>query len=299
MRSSLQWSVAGLGALLLATAAQAGEDTRFVADAEVTLTHDSNISRAERERDILPDQGALVAGGVTLLTEPSATTALNLRAFVEGEAWLDSEPLNRSTGGGQVVGRWKPNPGFLAPTYQMTLTAQLDDYGVDQRDSTVYSAQVFASRRLTDRVLFTYGLEGVERHSDGTVFDVAHGRIFMNADFELNASWSAYGAWSYLRGDTFSSAQFTFCNGASATDIFGLINASEALESDEGLNEAYCGSWIAYRVPAGTHSFTAGLNHAINHSLSVDISAQDVRVHAKGDNDYRRLLLRAGLLMRF
>jgi hypothetical protein len=299
MRSSLQRKVAVFSFMLLATAAHAGEGARVVGDGEVTFTHDSNISRAERERDILPDQSALAAAGLSLLTEPSLNTALNLRVFVEGEAWLDSEPLNRASGGGQVTGRWQPKPGYLAPIYQLTLTGQVDDYGVDQRDSAVFTAQLSATRRLNDRVMFTYGLEGVERHSDGTVFDVAHGRVFMNADFELSDTWSAYGAWSYLRGDTFSSAQFTFCNGASATDIFGLIAASDALENDEALNEAYCGSWIAYRLPAGTHAFTVGLNHAFSHKLSADFSAQDVRVHAKGDNDYRRLMLRAGLLMRF
>jgi hypothetical protein len=285
--------------MLLATAASAKEAVRLVGDGEVTLSHDSNVSRAERERDILPDQSALAALGLSLLTEPSTNTALNLRAFVEGEAWLDSEPLNRLTGGGQVTGRWQPKPGYLAPVYQLLLTGQVDDYGVDQRDSAVFTAQLSATRRLNDRVMFTYGLEGSERHSDGTVFDIAQGRLFMNADFELSDTWNAYGAWSFLRGDTFSSAQFSFCNGASANDIFGLIVASEALENDEALNEAYCGSWIAYRVPASTHAFTVGANHAFNHKLSADVSVQDVRVHAKGDNDYRRLILRAGLLMRF
>ncbi|MFZ5560033.1 MAG: hypothetical protein ACOY41_00650 [Pseudomonadota bacterium] len=299
MRSCLQGSVAGLGFMLLVAAAGAAERVRLVGDGEVTVTSDSNISRAQRDRDILPDASLLAAAGLTLLTEPTAQSALNLRAFVEGEAWADSEPLNRTTAGGQMIGRWQPRLGYLAPVYQLTLTTQLDDYGADQRDSLVHTAQLFATRRLNDRTLFSYGVEAQERHSDGTVFDTSHGRLFLNADFELSRAWNAYTAWSWLHGDTFSSAQREFCNGVAANDIIGLLLASEEFESDEGLNEAYCGQWIAYRLPAETHVVTLGLNHVFSHRLSADFSAQGVRVNGKGDNDYDRLLLRAGLLMRF
>lgn len=275
------------------------EERRWVMDGEATATYDSNVSRAERERDIIRDESVLANAGLVLLFEPSYNTALNLRGFVEGEAWLDSEALDRGTVGGQVIGRWQPSPGFMAPVYQLTLTAQLDDYGVHQRDSRVYSAQLFANRHLNDRIRLTYGIEGVQRESDGSVFDTRHGRAFLSADFELDDQWSAYSAYSFLHGDTFSSAQFSFCNGASANDIFGLISASTALENDEAFNQDYCGSWIAYRLKADTHALTLGFNYGISHSLSLDFSAQGVQVYGQGDNDYTRVLLRAGVLARF
>lgn len=299
MRSSWKRILSGAAGLLLATAAAASGDRPLVADGEVTFTYDSNLSRAERHRDILHDSSVLAAAGLTWLTEPTAQSALNLRAFVEGEAWADTTPLNRGSVGGQVTGRWQPRLGYLAPVYQLALTAQLDDYDADQRDSVVYTAQLLATRRLNDSMRLTYGIEGQERHSDGTVFDTTTGRLFLSADFELSQQWSAYAAWSWLHGDTFSSAQFTFCNGANANDIFNLIQASDALEKDLGLNEAYCGDWITYRLPADTHVGTIGLNRAFSHSLSADFSAQGVQVNGKGDNDYKRVLLRAGLLMRF
>ncbi|MCC2638781.1 MAG: hypothetical protein K0Q68_2500 [Moraxellaceae bacterium] len=289
-----------MGALLaLAAGTAAAEESRWVIDSELTATHDSNVSRAERERDTLNDHNLLAGAGLSAAFEPSFGTALNLRAFLEGEAWSEIDTLNRATAGGQVTGRWAPGQGYRAPVLQLTLTLQTDNYEVRQRDSSVYAAQFSATQRANDRVRVSYGLEATERRSEGTVFDGTQGRVFINGDFEIDPRWSAYTGYSHVRGDTFSSAQLSFCNGAPAADIFGLISASEALESDEAFNETFCGSWIAYRLKAQTHVLTLGLNRAFGHHLSADFSVQGVQVNGQGDNDYQRVLVRAGLLARF
>lgn len=288
-----------MAALAVPAVSRAAAEVEWVLDGEATLTHDSNVSRAERERDILSDESMLANAALVMHLEPTFKTSLNFRGFVEGEAYREITTLNRATLGGQVMGRWQPVVGFRAPVYQLSMTTQLDDYGVDQRDSLVYSAQLFASQHINDSVLLAYGIESVQRRSDGTVFDTHHIRLFLNADFELTDDLSAYAAYSYLHGDTFSSAQLSFCNGASANDIFGLIQASDALEPDEAFNEEFCGSWLAYRLKADTHALTLGLNKAFSHKLSADLSVQGADVNAKGDNNYQRMLVRFGLLARF
>lgn len=299
MKLRTQQGLGRLAAALLAFAAVEARAVEWFVDGELTATQDSNVSRAERERDIISDESVLASAGFVLAVEPTFSSSLSLRGFAEAEAFNETDTLDRGTGGGQLIGRWQPTSGYRAPVLQMVLTGQVDDYEVKQRDSFVYSAQLFATQRANDRILVTYGIEGVERRSDGTVFDTTHGRAFVSADFELDAKWSAYTAFSHLRGDTFSSAQFSFCNGVDANDIFGLIGASEALETDEAFSETYCGLWKAYRLKAVTNSLTVGLNHGFNHSLSADLSVQGVQVMGKGDNDYDRVLVRAGLLARF
>ncbi len=285
--------------LALATGVASAEESRWVVDSELTAMQDSNVSRAERERDTLSDQSLLAGAGLSALFEPSFSTALNVRAFLEGEAWREIDTLNRASAGAQVSGRWSPGRGYRAPVLQLMLTLQADDYDVHQRDSLVYAAQLSASQRVNDRIRVSYGMEATERRSEGTVFDGTQGRVFVNGDFELDRHWSAYTGYSHLRGDTFSSAQLSFCNGAPAVDIFGLISASEALESDKAFNDTFCGSWIAYRLKAQTHVLTLGLNRAFGHHLSADFSVQGVQVNGQGDNDYQRVLVRAGLLARF
>jgi hypothetical protein len=289
-----------LGALLALAAGVAGaEEVRWVVDSELTTTYDSNVSRAERERDILSDQSVLVDAGLSAHFEPSFSTAVSARLFMEGEAWREIDTLDRTTAGVQATGRWVPVQGFRAPILQLTLSLQGDDYDVRQRDSRVYAAQLSASQRVNDRIRISYGLEATERRSEGTVFDGTQGRVFLHGEFELDRNWSAYSGYSHVRGDTFSSAQLSFCNGAPAADIFGLISASEALESDEAFNGTFCGSWIAYRLKAQTHVLTLGLNRSFGHHLSADVSVQGVQVNGLGDNDYQRVLVRAGLLARF
>lgn len=297
-----QGTRAGSLALLLALVAVAparAEEGPFAFDGEVTLTHDSNITRAERKRDIISDQSALANVGAVWLTEPSATTALDFRAFLEGEAWKDTSPLDRSTAGAQAILRWAPLRGFRAPLFQLTLTGQVDEYGVRQRDSAVYTEQFFVRQRANDRIHLSYGVEATQRRSDGTVFDTLQGRAFVSADFALNRNLSAYTNYSFITGDTFSSAQMSFCNGVSANDIWGLVAASRALEKDEAFNKAYCGSWVAYRLKADTQTLTLGLNRGFGHNLSADLSVQGIEVNGQGNNDYRRYLVRAGLLARF
>lgn len=296
MRTLMQKYLPAMALLFLAAG---GAQADWVIDGETTATYDSNVSRAERERDILEDESLLGSLSLGWRTQPGHTTAINLRAFVEGEGYREITTLGRVTAGGQAILRWQPVLGFLRPVYQFSLTAQMDDYNVSQRDSAVYTVQAFASKRINDRIMASYGLEGVERRSEGTVFDTTSGRAFLNLDFMLNKEWSAYGGYSHLRGDTISSAQLAFCNGLPANDIFGLVSASTAIEPDAAFNGKFCGNWIAYRLKATTHVLTLGLNRAFSHNLSADFSVQGVEVDARGDNNYQRVLVRAGLLARF
>lgn len=284
---------------LAAEQVHAEAEWRPVLDVETTLSHDSNVSRGGYKRDRLHDDTAF--GRALVSVQPMSTFSSSLRVgvFAEGEKYKEISSLDRSSAGGQATLRWQPVSGFMEPVYQFSVSGQQDDYQVKQRDSVVYTAQGLVSRHVNDRIMAAYGVEGVNRRSDGTVFDTKNIRLFLNLDFELSDVWSAYTNYSYLHGDTFSSAQFTFCNGVVANDIFGLVSASTAIEPDQALNRELCGSWMAYRLKAHTNSLTGGINRGFGHHLSVDFSVQGVQVDTQGNNQYRRVLTRLGLLARF
>ncbi|MDP2229272.1 MAG: hypothetical protein Q8J78_17545 [Moraxellaceae bacterium] len=290
-----------LGLLMLTGAAHAdGKGAiRWLVDGEVGLFSDSNLSRAERERDRIADEGALVSAGVVMRLVPSFKTALNLRAFAETEHLATASSLARTSFGGQAIFRGQTRLGFTAPVYQVIATVQQDDYAVDQRDSTVTTLQGLVQRRFNSSITFNAGVEVQQRKSDGTVFDNEQARVFGNIDYAVGEHLSLYGVYSFTSGDTFSSAQLVFCNGTPATDIFGLISAAQALEPDEAFNTDFCGSWIAYKLGATTQSLLFGANYGFNHNLSADISVQQVEVSADGGNQYERTIIRAGLLGRF
>lgn len=280
-------------------ALMASEESAFVLDGELTYVADSNVSQAGRERDRLDDQSVLAVAGVAYRVEPGFKSAINFRAYAELEKYETIRALDRVSTGGQVTFRGQSRLGYTAPVYQMSLGMQNDDYQTDQRDSSVYSAQAFVQRRFTDALMGSVGVEVRQRRSDGTVFDTEQARAFLNLDYAVSDALSLYGAYSFLHGDAISSAQLVFCNGVPANDIFGLVSSSDAIEPDAAFNEEFCGSWLAYRLRADTHSFVAGLNRGFGHNFSADVSIQQVSVLGEGNNDYSRTLVRAGILARF
>lgn len=296
----MQGRVTLCGLLLgLSAVACADDDLPFVVDGDLTVVSDSNLSRGDRERDRLDDVSVQASAGLALRLSPGFRSALNLRAYAEAERFETIRSLDRTSVGGQAIFRGQTRLGYTAPVYQFIAGVQSDDHEVDQRDSTVYSVQAFVQRRLTDALMGSLGVEAQERKSDGTVFDAEQGRVFANLDYAVNDALSLYGVYSFAHGDTFSSAQLSFCNGIAANDIYGLVSASEELELDQAFNDEFCGTWIAYRLRADTHSLVAGINRGFGHNFSADLSVQQVEVNAEGDNNYSRTIVRAGILARF
>lgn len=268
-------------------------------DGEVSVGWDSNLSRALYERDIIDDSMVSASLAAAWNFEFGAMQAATVRAFIDGEAWNEIDTLDKAGLGVQGIYRWQHRLGFTAPFYQLSLAAQQDDSETDFRDANRYTAQAFVTRRLTDALRGSLGVEGSLQEARGRVFDGVQGRLFANGDLQLNADWAVYGTYSLIRGDTVSSAQQQFCNGVLASDTFGLISNAEEIEPDAALTDATCGTWIAYRLPATTHVFVAGINRGFGHSMSFDLSAQQVTVDAKGNNEYHRTIVRAGILARF
>ena len=246
----------------------------FRINADITATLDDNQSRAERARDQVEDI--------------SASMMLNLSYF---------RPLGQR--GSSLALRWQPSSAFSAPIVEWNVSVQDDNIGADQRDSTVIKTQLFVTRRFTDRITMSLGGEYRNADSTSTVFDLEDSRFFWNFDYLLMQKYALYFTYSHLQGDVFSSAQRIFCNGAFATDILPLINASTAIEGDDAYNEIFCGEWIAYRLDGKTNTYVGGVNMPIGKSMSLDVSLMHVDVQADLDNNYERNLVRASLLKRF
>ncbi|MFZ5755619.1 MAG: hypothetical protein ACOY3X_01795 [Pseudomonadota bacterium] len=282
-------------------AAQADEEGgfRLLIDGEASVGYDSNVTRAAYTRDIVED--SMVSGSLAAVWnhEFGLMSAATVRGFVDGEAFTDIDTINRASAGIQGMYRWQNALGFTRPFYQVSVTAQRDDSATDLRDANRYTAQAFVTRRMTDALRASVGIEGSMQESEGVVFDTQQARLFVNGDLQVTDNWAVYGTYSFISGDTVSSAQQVFCNGALAGDTYGLITAADEIETDVALNDALCGSWLAYRLEAQTHAAVLGANRGFGHHLSFDVSAQHVMVFAEGDNEYQRTIVRAGILARF
>lgn len=291
----------GLWLALFASAGvnAAEEEGLFAFGADAMLQFDDNQSRAERRRDQIEDMSLLVSGNVTTDWEPSITQLFAVTASVELERFDDISALDRNSLQLKGAWRWQPDPSFLGPIFEINASTRFDDVKTDQRSSTVNRVQTFVTRRLTDKLTTSFGLEYRTRDSEGSVWDLIDKRWFLNLDLLLTRRDAAYFTFSRISGDTFSSAQRTFCNGAIAWDLLDLVNAGTELEPDEAYNDELCGDWVAYRLDANTNVFNLGYNRGFGHTMALDFSWTFVDVTGRKGNEYDRNLIRATLLKRF
>jgi hypothetical protein len=279
--------------------ARAEVEVEGFSDTEVSIGYSDNIGKAQRDRDIKEDNFILASYGFLSNIELDDSKAITLKAFVEYEFVDKVEDLSRSTFGAQFAYRWQNTLGYLSPFYQFNTSIQLNEYGVDQRDSTVSNTQVFVTKRMSDSVTVISGLAYYIEDSEGTVFDLEHGRFFLNLDYSSERNRLYYASYSYREGEIWSNAQVVFCNGEPADDIFPLIAAAEASEPDKAFNNAFCGEWMAYRLKASTQTFTIGASFSIGRSSALDLSAMYVDSEATKDIDYQSTIFRASFLKRF
>lgn len=273
----------------------------FTVDGDATLVWDDNQSQAQKERNQVEDRAFVLGAQLGYGHLLSQTSMLTGSVFAEQEVKQRVSQLDRTSLGLKGAYRWQPNSAFTAPTVEFNIAWQDDNYGDEARDSGVLTSQLFVTRRMTDRITATAGLQYRKRDSSGSVWDLEDSRLFLNADYGINDALAAYFTYSYIEGDSFSSAQRSYCNGAFATDILPLINAATAKEADEAYNEYHCGDWLAYRLDTHSHTAVLGFNYGFSHTLSADVSFlfADVISDDNADISYQRNMIRASLLKRF
>ena len=273
----------------------------FTVDGDATFVWDDNESQAQWERDQVEDRSLIVGAQLGYGHLLSQTSMLTGSVFAEQKIMDKVGQLDRTSLGLKGAYRWQPSSAFTAPTIEFNIAWQDDNYGDEARDSGVLTSQLFVTRRLTDRITGTAGLQYRSRDSSGSVWDLDDARIFLNVDYGISDALATYFTYSYIQGDSSSSAQRSYCNGAAATDILPLINVATEIEADEAFNEYHCGDWLAYRLDAHSHAAVLGANYGFSHSFSADLSFLYADVISDDDADisYQRHMIRASLLKRF
>ena len=128
------------------------------------------------------------------------------------------------------------------------------------------------------------------RDSVSEVFDLEEFRGFINFDTNFTKTDLVYTTFTYISGDTVSSA----------TPTLDIINVSDAIEPDDAFG-GIDANQFAYRIDSNTAVITLGYNRILTRDISLDFSARFVDSEAKDDDDiyYERTIFRASLLGRF
>ena len=268
-------------------------------DLKIDVGKNTNIGNAERHRDTIDDNFGLFTAGANYVWAfgPQAVT---VRGFVETELLDEINDLSRYTGGGRLIYRRQLSNLPSSPSIEASLNAQIDDYDVNQRDSTVASAQILINKPLFDKANLSVGAEYSYRDAEGSVWDLTHYRGFLNGSVSIMRGWSTYGSYSLIKGEVASTAQTRFSDGSVPGDIFGLVDAAKDIEPDDAFNNRFSDRrWTAYSLSAISQVIKVGIKKQFAQNFTLDASVFSVWVNAKDDNEYDTQIYRVSLQKRF
>lgn len=275
------------------------EEIRIKPSTISTLATDSNLTRAQDDKNIISDRFARVDLAVNALFELTFNKAIILEPSISYQAFQFTPSLNRSEFSASAIYRWQNSFSYNSPWYQIMGKYEYWLTDVKQRRSHINTVQAMSSARLTTVITWMAGVEWKKRLSEGTVFDTEEARAFLNIDYTLNNNAVLYGGYSFIKGDTLSSVQSSYCNGLASTSIYPLIVASEEIEWDQAFSEDHCGNWLSYRLNATTHTASLGINYGWDHSSSIDVSILQVMVNATDGIEYDRQIFQFSFLKGF
>jgi len=255
---------------------------------DLSWVHDDNIRRAQNVVDIRADSllnlTLTAKAGKTL----SRYSLLSYGGSISAENFSQFKELNNLKFGVNVKYRFANASRFTSPMYSLGFKMGGIESNKVMRDSTLYSINLGVNKWLTNTINMSLGLVHKERESRSSVFDTKENLVFGNLDINLSKSTLLYTTYSYIAGDTVSSA----------TPTLAIINAAEAIEVDDAFG-GITTNQFAYRLDSDTQVLTLGYNTVIVAATSIDFSYRYVKTESKGSIEYDRSIFRLSLLGRF
>jgi FimV-like protein len=255
---------------------------------DLSVANDDNIRRAQNEVDIRADNILNLTFNAKAGTSLSRFSLLSYGGSISAERFSTFSELDNLSFNANVRYRFAFASDFGSPIYSIALKVGGIESDKVSRDSSLYSVGFGLSKRMTNTMNMTLGIDYKQRESRSQVFDTVENRLFANLDINLSKKALLYSTYTYIIGDIVSSA----------TPTLAIINASDAIEPDDAFGGITTNQFI-YRLDSDTQVITLGYNHIITAKTSLDFSYRYVKTVSEGNIEYDRSIFRASLLGRF
>jgi hypothetical protein len=270
---------------LLCIAANARADT--ILDVQAGLLFDSNLPRAQLDRDIKSDtalQASLAWGRFVPLAN-----GLTLRATLDaaGELYAHYGALDNVAVGTSLGLRRKFGLGALAPWIGASASAARLEYRSALRDGWRYELGFNAGKRLAAPWTVEAGYRYDHRTADkevavvpgisGAVFDLQSHRVELKSEYALTDRIALAAGYDVRRGDI---ASTTLRN-------FNIFTHSDAI----ALDPAFGAETVGYRIQAVTRAYRLGVGYALGSANSVNFVAERWVSRARAGLDYYNTLV--------
>jgi len=279
---------------LVAAALPAAAAAHWTLDADLARTYDDNLSRAQRESDIVRDH-ALALRGALGRQFVVAGGDLVLRAEARGALYDDFPGLDHAALGAGAAWRRKLGLGLTAPWLAADAALFGEDYSEPVRDGTRAALALELGKRFGPSFEASLGAAYDRRWQSedfGTVpgisgkpFSLRGRTLSVRGSYAFGEKLLAFGAFAERSGDVASSTRRN-------PQIF---RESAAIANDPAFGPDY----IAYKLTgARTDSYTLGFSWALGVNASIDAALTSERTSARGGLDYDANLYSVSLVYR-
>jgi len=239
---------------------------------DIAFIDDDNVRLAQEDEDIRSDRSISATvrakGGKSL----DSFSILNYGASATYNKLDTFETLDNYEIEANMRYRFALSSGFTSPIYSLGAKIGGREFDTEMRDATFVVLSADLNKWITDTINMTTGVGWNAQESKSEVFDTSDARIFINFDTNFSRTDLVYTTFTYITGDTVSSA----------TPSLGIINVADAIEPDDAFG-GIDANQFAYRLKADTVVLTLGYNRIFTRDLSFDLSARFVESEAQDD----------------
>lgn len=258
--------------------------------------YDSNTGLAELSVDTVYNIETEFQFGTTWRIEPVFNAAYLATAEFGAKRYSNISQMNENSIHLSINKMWQKNFEYTSPFYSAKLAMDTNSVVDSRRNTSKITGQFVFNKRLNDRFFVNLGGDVEVRRSNWGIYDGVQTRLFLATDYLQRNGSIWYGSTALAYGDTWSTLQTQYCNGAFALDIWPTIQASTTIMNDDAFNDAFCGNWVAYRLAGTTANISLGFNKPLTKNASLDLSTVGAYQYTSADTIYMRYLIRMAVL---
>jgi hypothetical protein len=249
---------------------------------------DSNPGNAEISSK-LPAEGYGILGlSADLLQPAAASTALLLRASVDGQQYFRHAGLSNARAALLLRGLYRPEGGFFMPTFALWGMAAAWPFHSHMRSGGEYRGGAYASEQITTGIRLRLGAYAAGRDARSDAFTLRSKAATFDADWLLSQRVTAHLGYEYRYGSFAVSSPAD----PGAAEFASARQTDDTLSSDGVSN-------IVYRLKGHAQLATVGLNYALTPALALDAQAQKIHTQSGFGDHYDRWLVELDLLAKF
>ncbi|MCW9047258.1 MAG: hypothetical protein OQK46_04195 [Gammaproteobacteria bacterium] len=283
-------------------------ETPYSFNLNAGVLYDDNIARATLQQDIVSDTIANLGLSADYRLHHLHESLIILSTSVDAYQYQDFDKLSNILATIKADYQIKPDHGYTAPWYHVSLEYSLVNYQSSLRDSDGFTFEIGMGKRINDRINFRSGLLYENFQAEADEFDIDNYRIYFNFDFKTHQHNTLYITLGYNDGNVATSTTDTSTATTKTAAVTGKSSSNTQFQSHHLPNEPSAGplrvddafqNGFVYQLDTTAITLQIGDNFALSSHQSIDASVFYYSTSDSTDADYNGIIAQLSYLHRF